>query len=56
MLFGYYLAWAGAVVGVLGFSSWNELRGMLRGDAEEEDEEGESSSQTTRGSLAGEGS
>ena len=28
LLFGYYLAWAGAVIGVLGFSSWREVRNL----------------------------
>ena len=26
LLFGYYLAWAGAAIGVVGFSTWAELR------------------------------
>jgi len=38
LLFGYYLAWAGAVISVLGFSTWGEVRDLLRdegGDSEE---------------------
>ncbi len=30
MLFGYYIAWAGAVAGVLGVSAWSDLRALLR--------------------------
>jgi len=42
LLFGYYLAWAGAVIGVLGFSTWPELRGLWRkGDEELSEEAGE---------------
>lgn len=34
LLFGYYLAWAGAVIGVLGFSSWREFRSLWRREDE----------------------
>lgn len=34
MLFGYYLAWAGAVIGVLGLSSWREFRSLWQREDE----------------------
>jgi len=35
LLFGYYLAWAGAAIGVLGFSTWADLRSLWHREDED---------------------